>query len=126
MSTRDYLRSLHLHPIKNRYWTTSPYPESNMFSYIRYKYSGQRIQIAADTASEPEERGGESVVKERGRREKESRAFKLSSRKIDIFAYIPRIRPLVEVIKRNKAHLYGTPREHSESVGPEIPKIGRE
>lgn len=67
MSTRDYLRSLHLHPIKNRYWTTSPYPESNMFSYIRYKYSGQRIQIAADTASEPEERGRESEVKERER-----------------------------------------------------------
>lgn len=50
----------------------------------------------------------------------------MNSRKIDIFAYIPRIRPLVEVIKRNKAHLYGTPREYSESVGPEIPKIGRE
>lgn len=57
---------------------------------------------------------------------KRNRAFKLSSRKIDIFAYIPRIRPLVKVIKRNKAHLYGTPREYSESVGPEIPKIGSE
>jgi len=68
MSTRDYLRSLHLHPIKNKYWTTSPYPESNMFSYIRYKYSGQRIQIAKDTTSEPEERGRKL---ERSRTEKE-------------------------------------------------------
>lgn len=62
----------------------------------------------------------------RGKERKRNRAFKLSSRKIDIFAYIPRIRPLVDVIKRNKAHLYDTPREYSESVGPEIPKIGRE
>lgn len=63
-----------------------------------------------------------------GWREKErkrNRVFKLSSRKIDIFAYIPRIRPLVDVIKRNKAHLHGTPHEYSESVGSEIPKIGR-
>jgi len=36
-------------------------------------------------------------------------------------------RPLVKVIKRNKAHLYGTPREYSEFVGPEIPgRFGRE
>lgn len=74
MSTRDYLRSLHLHPIKNRYWTTSPYPESNMFSYIRYKYSGQRIQIAEDTASEPEKRDrGNGMKKDEERtREKET------------------------------------------------------
>lgn len=63
-----------------------------------------------------EERSRESGTEEDGERkrgQKKNRAFKLSSRKIDIFAYIPRIRPPVDVIKRNKAHLYGTPREWS-------------
>lgn len=75
---------------------------------------------------ESEEGSRENGIEKDGERKRvKNRTFKLSSRKIDIFAYIPRIRPLVDVIKCNKAHLYGIPREYSESVGPEIPKIGR-
>ena len=45
-----------------------------MFSYIRYKYSGQRIQIAEDTTSEPEKRDrGNGMKKDEKRtREKET------------------------------------------------------
>lgn len=70
---------------------------------------------------EPEESETESVSEREWNREGERNwTFKLSSRKIDIFAYIPRTRPLVEVIKRNKAHLYGAPCEFDDSVRPPI------
>jgi len=94
-----------------------------MFSYIRYKYSGQRIQIAKDTTSEPEEREAKVGMEQDGesKREKETEPLNWVREKL-IFLLIFRVfRPLVKVIKRNKAHLYGTPREYSEFVGPEIP-----